>query len=409
MPILFKNALIVDATDRGARDGAVYVENDKIRDTAFSGRVPDNCQVFDLKGKSLMPGLIDCHVHVVASMMNLAQNAALPDALAVLRSVPIMRGMLERGFTTVRDVGGAPVALADAQEQGLIAGPKLIVCGKALSKTGGHTDFRQKYDVAEPYRNDQRFGSLGRLADGIDEVRRACREELRQGARFIKVMANGGVGSPTDPIDWFGYSEEELRVAVGEARDAHTYVSAHLYTAAGIKRAVECGVRSLEHCNLIDEETAELAAAAGAFAVPTLTIFEAQAREGEKLGLPKANRPKLDMVRSAGFKSIEILRNAGVKMAYGTDLLGETHAYQNEEFRYRSEVLSPDEVLASATTTASELVGAEGRLGVICEGAIADLLVVQGNPLHQIDLLAAPQRNIRMVVQDGIAVIDRGL
>ena len=160
----------------------------------------------------------------------------------------------------------------------------------ALSKTGGHTDFRQKYDVREPHRNDHRFGSLSRIADGAEEVRRACREELRQGARFIKVMANGGVGSPTDPIDWFGYSEDELRVAVSEARDARTYVSAHLYTAAGTKRAVECGVHSLEHCNLIDQETAALAAAAGAVAVPTLTIFEAQSREGEKLGLPKENR-----------------------------------------------------------------------------------------------------------------------
>jgi imidazolonepropionase-like amidohydrolase len=408
MSILFKNALVVDATELGARDGAVYVENGQIRDTEFSGRVPENCQVFDLKGNSLMPGLIDCHVHVVASMMNLAQNAALPDPLAVLRTVPIMRGMLERGFTTVRDVGGAPVVLADAQEQGLIAGPKLIVCGKALSKTGGHTDFRQKYDVREPHRNDHRFGSIGRIADGAEEVRRACREELRQGARFIKVMANGGVGSPTDPIDWFGYSEDELSVAVSEARDARTYVSAHLYTAAGIKRAVECGVHSLEHCNLIDEETARLAAAAGAVAVPTLTIFEAQAREGEKLGLPKENRSKLDMVRSAGFKSIEILRNAGVKMAYGTDLLGQTHEYQNEEFTYRSEILSPTEVLASATTTAAELIGAGERLGVIREGAIADLLVVQGNPLRKIELLAAPLHNIRMVVQNGIVVIERG-
>jgi imidazolonepropionase-like amidohydrolase len=221
-------------------------------------------------------------------------------------------------------------------------------------------------------------------------------------------MANGGVGSPTDPIDWFGYSEDELSVAVSEARDARTYVSAHLYTAAGIKRAVECGVHSLEHCNLIDEETARLAAAAGAVAVPTLTIFEAQAREGEKLGLPKENRSKLDMVRSAGFKSIEILRNAGVKMAYGTDLLGQTHEYQNEEFTYRSEILSPTEVLASATTTAAELIGAGERLGVIREGAIADLLVVQGNPLRKIELLAAPLHNIRMVVQNGIVVIERG-
>ena len=407
MSILFKNALIVDATDLGARHGAVYVENGLIRDTDFTGAVLPDCRVVDLKGAALLPGLIDCHVHVVASMMNLAQNAALPDPLAVLRSIPIMRGMIDRGFTTVRDVGGAPAVLADAQAEGLIVGPKLVVCGKALSKTGGHTDFRGKYDAKSPHRFDNAFGSLGRIANGVDEVRRACREELRQGARFIKVMANGGVGSPTDPIAWFGYSEDELRAAVAEARDAQTYVSAHLYTAEGIRRAIECGVHSLEHCNLIDAETAALAAKAGAVAVPTLTIFEAQAREGEKLGLPKANRPKLDMVRSAGFRSIEILRDAGVSMAYGTDLLGETHEYQNEEFRYRAEVLSPKEVLASATTIAAELLGASGKLGVVCEGAIADLIVVDGNPLDDIERLADPARHLKAVVQDGRVVVDR--
>jgi imidazolonepropionase-like amidohydrolase len=342
-------------------------------------------------------------------MVNLAENAALPEAMAVVRSLPIMRGMLERGFTTVRDVGGAPVALADAKEHGLISGPRLVVCGKALSKTGGHTDFRGKYDTRERHRNDQRFGSLGRIADGADEVRRACRDELRQGARFIKVMANGGVASPTDPIDWFGYSEDELRAAVSEARDAGSYVSAHLYTVPAIKRAIACGVHSLEHCNLIDDETAALAAGAGAVVVPTLTIFEALASEGEKLGMPKANRPKLDRVRSAGFKSIEILRNAGVRMAYGTDLLGELHVHQNDEFKYRAEVLSPREVLASATTVAAELIGAGDRLGVIREGAIADMLVVDGNPLRDITLLSTPQRNVRMVVQDGTVVVDRGL
>ncbi|MBB4189243.1 imidazolonepropionase-like amidohydrolase [Sinorhizobium terangae] len=354
-----------------------------------------------------MPGLIDCHVHVVASMMNLGQNAAQPDPIAVLRSLPIMTGMLERGFTTVRDVGGAPPSLADAQMEGMIAGPKLVVCGKALSKTGGHVDFRTKYDTREAHRNDEAFGSLGRIADGVDEIRRACRQELRQGAKFIKAMANGGVASPTDPIEWFGYSEDELRVAVAEARDAGTYVSAHLYTAEAIKRAVTCGVHSLEHCNLIDEVNASLAAEAGAIAVPTLTTFEAQAKEGEHLGLPSTSRPKLDLVRSAGFKSLEVLRAAGVKMAYGTDLLGATHAYQNHEFLYRSEVLLPREILASATTVAAELVGAKGRLGQVLEGAVADLLVVAGNPLEDISILARPERHLLGVIQDGKIVVDR--
>ena len=407
MQILFTNALVADATQDEVRETNVLVEDGIIRDTNFGATAAEGRQIIDLHGATLMPGLIDCHVHVVASMMNLSDNAGLPDALAVLRSVPIMKGMLERGFTTVRDVGGAPFALAQAQQHGLCVGPRLIICGKALSKTGGHTDFRKRYDTNYPHRFDTSFGSLGRIADGADEVRRACREELRQGAHFIKVMANGGVASPTDPIAWFGYSEEELRTAVAEAADAQTYVSAHLYTAEAIKRAVKCGVHSLEHCNLIDEEAAGMAAEAGAIAVPTLVIFEAQARDGDRLGMLKESRPKLEKVRSAGFDSLAILREAGVKMAYGTDLLGETHERQCDEFAIRREVLPSREIFASATTVAAELLGMTGKIGVVAEDAFADLLVVKGNPLEDIRILADHQENLKLVMQAGHVCLDR--
>ena len=218
--------------------GNVLVEDGIIRDVeARSGSAAER-EVIDLHGRSLMPGLIDCHVHVVASTMNLAMNAQLPDAMAVLRSLPIMKGMLDRGFTTVRDVGGAPYALAEAVEQGYAPAPRLVVCGKALSKTGGHTDVRPRYDTYDATRWGRNFGALGRVVDGVDEVRRACRQELRQGARFIKIMANGGVSSPTDPIAWQGFSTAEITVAVEEARDAQTYVSAHVYNPDAIRRAV---------------------------------------------------------------------------------------------------------------------------------------------------------------------------
>ena len=348
-----------------------------------------------------MPGLIDCHVHVVASMMNLTMNAQLPDALAVLRSLPIMRGMLDRGFTTVRDVGGAPYALAEAVEQGLAPAPRLVVCGKAISKTGGHTDGRPRYDTHDPTRWARNFGALGRVADGVDEVRRACRQELRQGAQFIKVMANGGVSSPTDPIAWQGYSVAEMTAAVEEARDAQTYVSAHLYTSEAIERALRCGVHSLEHCNRIDAPTARLAAKAGAVAVPTLVTYEALAQDGASLGLPPESIAKIEDVRAAGMGSLSILRDAGVTMAFGTDLLGETHVRQSEEFAIRSRVLPSAEVFASATTVAARLIGMEGRLGVVMPGAIADLLVVQGAPLEDAAILADHQRSILMVMKVG--------
>ena len=401
MQTLFLNAAITDATQREPREGHVLVEDGVIRDTEAHPGLAENREVIDLRGRTLMPGLIDCHVHVVASMMNLTLNAQLPDAMAVLRSLPIMRGMLDRGFTTVRDVGGAPHALAEAVEQGLAPAPRLVVCGKALSKTGGHTDSRPRYDTHDPTRWARNFGALGRVADGVDEVRRACRQELRQGAQFIKVMANGGVSSPTDPIAWQGYSVAEMAAAVEEAQDAQTYVSAHLYTPEAIRRALSCGVHSLEHCNRIDAPTARLAAEAGAVAVPTLVTYEALAQDGPALGLPPDSIAKIEDVRAAGMGSLSILRDAGVTMAFGTDLLGETHVRQSEEFAIRSRVLPAAEIFASATTVAARLIGMEGRLGLVAPGAVADLLVVQGAPLEDVAILADHQRSILMVMKGG--------
>ncbi len=401
MQTLFLNAAVTDATQGEPREGHVLVEDGVIRDTEARPGAAEGREVIDLRGRTLMPGLIDCHVHVVASMMNLTMNAQLPDAMAVLRSLPIMRGMLDRGFTTVRDVGGAPYALAEAVEQGLAPAPRLVVCGKAISKTGGHTDGRPRYDTHDATRWARNFGALGRVADGVDEVRRACRQELRQGAQFIKVMANGGVSSPTDPIAWQGYSVAEMTAIVEEARDAQTYVSAHLYTSEAIERALRCGVHSLEHCNRIDAPTARLAAKVGAVAVPTLVTYEALAQDGAALGLPPESIAKIEDVRAAGMGSLSILRDAGVTMAFGTDLLGETHVRQSEEFAIRSRVLPSPEVFASATTVAARLIGMEGRLGVIAPGAIADLLVVQGAPLEDAAILADHQRSILMVMKAG--------
>ncbi len=401
MQVLFKNAMIVDATMPEPRLGNVLVENGWIRDLDASASTMADRLVIDLHGLTIMPGLIDCHVHVVASTVNLSANARLPDSTAVLRSLPIMRGMLNRGFTTVRDVGGAPYALAEAVADGLAEGPRLIVCGKALSKTGGHTDFRPRADTDDPYRWKDRFGALGRVADGVDEIRRAARQELRQGARFIKIMANGGVGSPTDPVAWIGYTADEMTAAVQEAGDAQTYVAAHLYTAEAIKRAVRCGVHSLEHCNIIDAEAAALAAEAGAVAVPTLVVYEALAEDGERLGLPPESIAKIGDVRNFGMQSLQLLHDAGVEMAYGTDLLGESHVRQNEEFAIRARVLQSRQILAAATTVAAKLVGMPGQIGIVKEGALADLIVVNGNPLEDVTVLARPASTVKVVMKGG--------
>ncbi|HZZ37759.1 MAG TPA: amidohydrolase family protein [Acidobacteriaceae bacterium] len=407
MQTLLRNALLVDATTPEARPGHLLIEDGIIRDLNAPESGPD-CLTIDLEGRTVLPGLIDCHVHVVASMMDLAANAQLPAPIAILRSLPILRGMLERGFTTVRDTGGAPPSLAAAIAQGLAPGPRLFTCGKALSKTGGHSDARARYDVHDPNRWAGNFGALGRIADGIDDVRLACRQMLREGASFIKVMGNGGVASPTDPVNWLGYSLAEMNAIVDEALDAKTYVAAHVYTAEGITRAVECGVHSLEHCNLVDAAAARLAAQAEAVAVPTLVTYEALAQDGPSLGLPPASVAKIESVRQSGLESLAILQEAGVTMAFGTDLLGPTHVRQNEEFAIRARVLSAQEILASATIVGAKLLGVEGRLGILAPGAVADLIVVDGDPLADITVLAHPERNLRLVIKEGHIVHRRG-
>ncbi|GBQ86536.1 metal-dependent hydrolase family protein [Asaia krungthepensis] len=401
--LLLLNATQLDATMASPRLGNVLIENGVIADIDAPSRAAPGVRTLDLRGKMLLPGLIDCHVHVVASTMDLTANAQLPDALAMGRALPIMRGMLHRGFTTVRDVGGAPHALSQAIEEGHIEGPRLITCGKALSRTGGHADNRPRHDTYDAKRWARNFGALGRVADGAEEIRLACRETLREGNDFIKIMANGGVSSPTDPVAAQGYSVVEIETAVQEARDNGTYVAAHLYMPDAIERAVRAGVHSLEHCNNIDAKTARLAAEAGAVSVPTLVTYEALATDGARFGLPPVSIAKIADVRTKGLESLSIMREAGLTMAFGTDLLGDAHDRQNEEFAIRARVLPSREIFASATTIAARLIGMEDRLGVIRPGAFADLIAVTRNPMEDVSVLAHAA-DMALVMKSGAIV-----
>lgn len=399
---LFTNAALLDGTTDEAQTGMnLLVEGGGIREVSDRPIATSAATVIDLAGKTLMPGLIDCHVHVVAALADLGRNALLPDAVVAFHAARIMKGMLMRGFTTVRDLGGATHALVQALDEGLIEGPRLIICGKALSQTGGHADFRGRYDNRDPDYQTRRLGSLGRICDGIEAVRYAARDEIRQGATFIKVMANGGVASPTDPIAFFGFSRDELLAAVEEAESAQTYVAAHLYTDEAIRRAVECGVRSVEHANLIKSDTAALLRERGAIACPTLVTYEALKNEGEALGMPPSSVAKVDDVRLKGMESLDILQSAGATMAFGTDLLGEMHRHQSEEFVIRGRVLPPIEVIRSTTLNAAKLLRMEGRIGVLQSGAAADLIVVDGNPLADLSLLTRQGRHMPLIMKDG--------
>lgn len=405
--VLFENAAILDGTAEGAVPGHVLVEGGVIREVSDAPIATAVARRVDLRGRTLMPGLIDAHVHVVAGVANLGLNAMLPDALVAFRAARIMRGMLMRGFTTVRDLGGCTHGLRMAREEGLFEGPRLNIAGKALSQTGGHCDFRGRHDTRETDFFAARLGSLGRLVDGVPDVRRACREEIKAGADYIKIMANGGVASPTDPIAFVGFSREEVLAAVEEAENAETYVAAHLYTDSAIRRAVECGVRSLEHCNLIESATARFAAERGAIACPTLVTYQALKDEGASLGFPAESVAKIDDVRTAGLRSLEIMREAGLTMAYGTDLLGDMHRHQSEEFVIRGRVLPAIEVIRSATVNAAKLLMSEGRIGCVAPGAHADLIVVEGDPLKDLALLTGQGKHLSAIMLGGRFVKDQ--
>jgi imidazolonepropionase-like amidohydrolase len=377
----------------------VLVENNLIKEVSDRPITARSATRIDLSGKTLMPGLIDCHVHVVAAMVDLAANAMAPSSLAALRAARIMKTLLMRGFTTVRDLGGADHGLVRALEEGLIEGPRLIICGKALSQTGGHGDSRPRSDDRDIF--SARVGSISRLADGVDGVRRAAREEIKAGARFVKIMANGGVASPNDPIHALGYSRDEIRAIVQEAENAGLYAAAHLYTDEAIARAVECGVHSLEHCNLIQPETAQRAASAGAVAVPTLVTYEALAREGKAFGLGPESVAKIETVRRGGMASLEIMHNAGLPMAFGSDLLGELQRYHCKEWEIRARVLPAVEIIRSATLVGAKLCGLEGDVGVIASGAYADLIVVDGDPYRDVRVLEDDGAHLPAIMKGG--------
>jgi imidazolonepropionase-like amidohydrolase len=405
--IAFTRATVFDSgTGRLHPEGTVVVEGDRIRGVHHDATRVDDAQVVDLGGRTLLPGLIDAHVHVTATVADFLRLSMTPASLIAAQSKDVLEGMLGRGFTTVRDAAGADHGLVEAVERGHFAGPRLFIAGQALSQTGGHGDvrpsgFRPMLCVCAG------LGMLGTLADGVGEVRRAAREQIRNGARQVKVMAGGGVSSPTDPLEGTQYSVEELTAICEEADAANLYVMAHAYTPKAITRAVRAGVKSIEHGNLLDEAAAREMAHHGAWLVPTLVTYDSLAREGRRLGWSAAMMDKLDQVRRHGLDSLRIAKAHGVSIGFGTDLLGAMHADQANEFAIRAQVLPPAEVLISATSVNARLLGQEGQLGVIAAGALADLVVVDGDPLSDLSLLGGQGERMPVVMQGGRFVRNR--
>jgi imidazolonepropionase-like amidohydrolase len=404
MDVLFRNFEMLEPRDGALRSGyQLLVRGRHIAELSKGAIDEAGARVVDLGGRTLMPGLIDCHVHILVPAMGgriSAYAEVLPSFQAAVAG-EVLRAILMRGFTTVRDAAGADAGHREAVERGLFTGPRLFVCGRAISQTGGHGDARSRADLASPCACVHLVGGLCRVADGVAEVRQAVRDEIRLGADQIKVMAGGGVASAADPIDQLQYSDEELAAAVDEAGRSHTYVLAHAYTAEAVKRSIRAGVRSIEHGNLIDEEAAAMIARAGAFLVPTLVTYRAHQRVGNAIPRSPGEMEKIETVMEGGLRSLEIAAGAGVKMAFGTDCFRTRTEFQTEEFLIRAEVLEPAEVIRSATTVAAEVLRMEGRLGTMAPGALADLIAVDGDPLGDLGLFQDEGAHIPMIMKDG--------
>jgi imidazolonepropionase-like amidohydrolase len=399
---ILENANVVDV-ENGIilADQNLVLENGFIRELNEAKPSHSDANRIDLKGSYVIPGLIDAHVHVTAYTANLGELPRQSPMYVAARAAKVLDGMLSRGFTTVRDVGGAEFGLAQSVEERLISGPRLLYGGKALSASGGHGDHRS----VGVDRSDETYAqvSLGRRCDGVDEVRRAARDEIRRGAHHIKIMANGGISSPTDRITSDQFSEEEIAAIVDEANMANLYVVSHTYTARSVARAVRNGVRSIEHGNLLDEETVALMKGAGSYLTPTLSCFRALAEVGAESGFPKDRMDKIKLVLDSGLHAVELAYRAGVPMAYGTDLIGPMHSRQLHEFELRADVVPPLDLLRAATSTAAELVRLEHEIGHVKENYRADLNILSANPLDK-GVLESFADHLQLVIQGGAVV-----
>jgi imidazolonepropionase-like amidohydrolase len=366
-------------------------------------------RTIDLGGRTLMPGLIDCHVHILAPGRG-SRSSAYPDRMPSYLNIhagKVLRELLMRGFTTVRDAAGADLGHKQAVEEGLVVGPRLFVSGRALTQTGGHGDNRSRGDLIDPCGCVHLRGGGSRIADGVDEVRRAVRDEIRLGAQQVKVMAGGGVVSEADPIDQLQYSMDELKAIVDEAKRSHTYVLAHAYTAEAIQRCIESGIRTIEHGNFLDDDAAKMMARHNVYLVPTLVTYRVLAEKGPSIRLSPSQMEKVADILKSGTRSLEVAHRHGVKMAFGTDLITPKTDDQPREFLIRAEVMKPADVIRSATVISAEVVRMPGKLGVIAPGALADLLAVDGDPLADLGLLQDEGKHLAMIMKGGALYKDR--
>ncbi|BAQ69362.1 amidohydrolase [Rhodovulum sulfidophilum] len=410
--ILLRNLRYFDGQTLSVKSGMeILVSGDKIEDIVPMGAGPEDADVIDCGGRTVTPGLIDCHWH--STLVNVSQLAALSQDIGFIHLVAGQEAgaTLMRGFTTIRDTGGPVFGLKLAIDSGVVTGPRIFPSGAMLSQTSGHGDFRPLSALPrmpdDPADHTERSG-VAMLADGRAEVLRRTREQLMKGASQIKIMAGGGVSSPYDPIDTAQFLEEEMEAAVRAAADWGTYVCAHVYTADAIKRCLRVGVKSIEHGQLADPETIRMMRDEGAWWSIQPFLHDEDAN-------PKADpaqQAKQREVAEGTKRAFVEGRAEGVKMAFGTDILMNPGGApsQGRQLSKLARFMPPLEALRMATGAAGELLSLSGPrspyqteipLGVVAKGGLADLLVWDGDPEESIDFIGDPDANLHLVMKGG--------
>lgn len=409
-PALLSNVNIFDGTSGKLVEGrGVLIEGNLIKALVASADTVADAEVIDCGGRTLMPGMIDAHWHSILAGISqiVAMTADIP-YVHLVAAQEAERTVL-RGFTTVRDVGGPSFALKRAIDEGRIAGPRIYPSGAMVSQTSGHGDFRMRTDLPRTPQSDlsvaERAG-IAAIADGEAEVLRRVREQLMLGASQIKIMGGGGVASTYDPIDALQYSEAEMRAAVSAAADWGTYVCIHAYTSAAVQRALASGVKSIEHGQLADEETVRRIADAGAW----WSIQPFLADEDANTYPSPEQRAQQQRIAEGTARAVELGRKHNVRMALGTDILFSPRGTvtQGKQLAKFARWYDNAEVLRLLTSGNAGLAGLSGPrnpypagLGRIEAGAYADILVIDGNPLEDISLIADPDRTMKLVMKDG--------
>ncbi len=411
--VLITNVKIFNGKDNKTVNGNVLITDDVITKIS-TAPIPTNksamTTIIDGKGKFLMPGLIDAHVHTMFESIQMAVGLSSDIGYVNIVAAKAAENQLLRGFTTVRDLGGASFSLKRAIDEGYIKGPRIFPSGATISQTSGHGDFGGATDV--PKDNAHQLSYIEKtgqtiIADGVDQVLMRTREQLRQGATQIKIMAGGGVSSSYDPLDVAEYTEEEINAAVKAAAGWNTYVTVHAYTPTAVQAAIRAGVKCIDHGHLLDDATAKIMAEKGIW-------WSMQPFQDDEDAAPfpegsDSRKKYLEMVIGTE-NAYKLAKKYNIKLAFGTDILFDPKLAKRQGAQLAKMVkwFTPFEVLKMATSDNASLLEMSGprnpykrKLGVIEEGAFADLILVDGNPLENINLVSNPEKNFVLIMKNG--------